>query len=129
MRRIGARLAGGATALSGPRPLTPPAIGLWLAEGLAREAEQRRLFPWLAVAFGTGILVYFAAADGTPALAAPLIGAALAAAPVPFLGARPAALALALAVTAGFLGFAAATWRVTQVAAPILARTTIGPLT
>lgn len=116
-------------ALSGPRPLAPPAIGLWLAEGLAREAEQRRLFPWLAVAFGTGILVYFAAADGTPALAAPLIGAALAAAPVPFLGARPAALALALAVSTGFLGFAAATWRVTQVAAPILARTTIGPLT
>jgi competence protein ComEC len=129
MRRIGARAAGRAVALPGPRALAGPAIGTWIAGGLRREAEQRRLFPWLAVAFGAGILVYFAAVDGTPVLAAPLAGAALAVAPIPFLGARPAALALALAVAAGFLGFAAATWRVSQVAAPILARTTIGPLT
>ena len=31
-------------------------------------------------------------------------------------------------MAAAFLGFAAATWRVSQVAAPILTRTTIGPL-
>ncbi|MCJ2140806.1 ComEC/Rec2 family competence protein [Methylobacterium sp. E-066] len=129
MRRIGARLAGGAVALAGPRAALLPVLGDWFAEGLAREVEQRRLFPWLAVAFGAGILVFFAGADGTPWLAAPLAGAALALAPVPFLGARPAALAVVLALAAGFLGFAAATWRVTQVAAPILARTTIGPLT
>lgn len=128
MRRIGARLAGGAVALAGPRAVALPAIRAWLVEGIAREAEQRRLFPWLAVAFGAGIAVYFAAADGTPILAAPLVGAALALAPVPVLGARPVALALALAAAAAFLGFAAATWRVSQVAAPILARTTIGPL-
>jgi competence protein ComEC len=128
MRRIGARLTGGALALAGPRVPALPALRHWVAEGLAREAEQRRLFPWLAVAFGAGILVYFGAADGTPALAAPLIGAALALAPVPFLGARPVATALALAAGFAFLGFAAATWRVSQVAAPILARTTIGPL-
>ncbi|MCJ2126153.1 ComEC/Rec2 family competence protein [Methylobacterium sp. J-077] len=129
MRRIGARLAGGAVALAGPRAAWLPLLGDWFAEGLVREIEQRRLFPWLAVAFGAGILVFFAGADGTPWLAAPLAGAALALAPVPFLGARPAALAVALALAAGFLGFAAATWRVAQVAAPILARTTIGPLT
>lgn len=129
MRRIGARLTGGAVALTGPRAPALPAVRHWVAEGLVREAEQRRLFPWLAVAFGAGILVYFGAADGTPILAAPLIGAALALAPVPFLGARPVATALALAVGFAFLGFAAATWRVSQVAAPILVRTTIGPLT
>lgn len=132
MRRIGARRAGGAVALIGPRvralPPALPALRGWVAAGLAREAEQRRLFPWLAVAFGGGILVYFAAADGAPSLAAPLIAAALALAPVPVLGARPAALAAALAVAAALLGFAAATWRVSQVAAPILTRTTIGPL-
>ncbi|WP_070999418.1 ComEC/Rec2 family competence protein [Methylobacterium sp. C1] len=132
MRRIGARRAGGAVALIGPRvralPPALPALRGWVAAGLAREAEQRRLFPWLAVAFGGGILVYFAAADGAPSLAAPLIAAAFALAPVPVLGARPAALAAALAVAAALLGFAAATWRVTQVAAPILTRTTIGPL-
>ncbi|MGE8126800.1 ComEC/Rec2 family competence protein [Methylobacterium sp. NPDC080182] len=136
MRRIGARRADGAVALIGPRARALPAALLaalpalrdWVVAGLAREAEQRRLFPWLAVAFGGGILVYFAAADGAPSLAAPLIAAALALAPVPVLGARPAALAAALAVAAAFLGFAAATWRVSQVAAPILTRTTIGPL-
>ncbi|TXN00277.1 ComEC family competence protein [Methylobacterium sp. WL64] len=129
MRRIGARLAGGAVALAGTRPVSMPALRGWLADGLTREVEQRRLFPWLAVAFGAGILVFFGCADGTPFLAAPLAGAALALAPAPFLGARPGALALCLALTAGFLGFAAATWRVSQVAAPILTRTTIGPLT
>jgi len=129
MRRIGARQADGAVALVGPHAVLVPALGTWFTEGLAQEVEQRRLFPWLAVAFGAGILVFFAGVDGTPWLAAPLIGAALAAAPVPFLGARPAALAVALALTAGFLGFAAATWRVAQVAAPILSHTTIGPLT
>ncbi|MGU3330471.1 ComEC/Rec2 family competence protein [Methylobacterium mesophilicum] len=129
MRRIGARLAGGAVALAGTRPVSMPALHGWLADGLAREVEQRRLFPWLAVAFGAGILVFFECADGTPFLAAPLVGASLAVAPAPFLGARPAALALCLALAAGFLGFAAATWRVSQVAAPILTRTTIGPLT
>ncbi|SDN04158.1 competence protein ComEC [Methylobacterium phyllostachyos] len=128
MRRIGARLTGGALALAGPRAPALPALHHWVADGLAREAEQRRLFPWLAVAFGAGILVYFSATDGAPILAAPLIGAALTLAPVPILGARPVAMALALAAGFAFLGFAAATWRVAQVAAPILTRTTIGPL-
>jgi len=115
-------------ALAGPRAPALPVIRTWVAEGIARDAEQRRLFPWLAVAFGVGILTHFVAADGPPLLAAPLIGAALALALIPALGARPAALALALGVAAAFLGFAAATWRVSQVAAPILTRTTIGPL-
>lgn len=128
MRRIGARLAGGAVALAGPRAPALPVIRHWVAEGLARDAEQRRLFPWLAVAFGGGILVYFAATDGAPSLAAPLVAAALALAPIPLLGARPAALAAVLAVAAAFLGFAAAAWRVSEVAAPVLNRTTIGPL-
>lgn len=128
MRRIGARLAGGAVVLAGPRAPALPVIRHWVAEGLARDAEQRRLFPWLAVAFGGGILVYFAATDGAPSLAAPLVAAALALAPIPLLGARPAALAAVLAVAAAFLGFAAAAWRVAEVAAPVLTRTTIGPL-
>ena len=41
-----------------------PAIRAWFVAGLALEAEQRRLFPWLAVAFGLGILVYFTATAG-----------------------------------------------------------------
>ena len=96
---------------------------------LAREAEQRRLFPWLAVAFGTGILVEFAATEGQPALIAPLIAAGIALSATPLLRARPVALAVALALAFAFLGFAAAAYRVASVASPVLARTTIAPLT
>src|SRR5688500_9913566 len=47
----------------------------WLKACIAEEVEQRRLFPWLAVAFGCGVLLYFSA-EGTPALWAPLVGVA-----------------------------------------------------
>ena len=129
MQRIGAGTAGGVATLTRARAAALPAILAWFAHGLAREAEQRRLFPWLAVAFGIGILAFFTLADGPPWLPAPLGAAALCLALTPALGARPAALALVLALAAGFLGFAAAGWRVARVAAPVLARTTIAPLT
>ncbi|SFK84717.1 ComEC/Rec2 family competence protein [Methylorubrum salsuginis] len=99
-----------------------------LRGGLAREAEQRRLFPWLAVAFGTGILVFFTATDGAPSLAAPLIAAGFCLGSTPLLRARPVGLALMLGLAAAFLGFAAGVWRVASVAGPVLARTTIAPL-
>ena len=129
MQRIGAGATGRAIALRGPRALALPAIRERVADALGREAEQRRLFPWLAVAFGAGILLFFTAADGVPSLAAPLICALAGLASVPFLGARPVGLAVVLGLAAGLLGFAAATWRVSQVAAPVLARPMIAPLT
>src|SRR5215211_2799514 len=49
----------------------------WLAGCLRQEVEQCRLFPWIAVAFGLGILLVFAA-EGRPALWAPLAGASCA---------------------------------------------------
>lgn len=102
--------------------------GAWLAAGISQEAEQRRLFPWLAVAFGTGILVCFTATDGVPSRWAPLAAAALIAATLPSLRARPVGLAFALAFTAFFLGFGAAAIRIFSVASPVLARTTVAPL-
>ncbi|MCE4224170.1 ComEC family competence protein [Methylobacterium sp. C25] len=96
---------------------------------IALEAGQRRLFPWLAVAFGAGILVELTATQGQPNLAAPLACAGLALASTVALRARPAALALMLGIAAVFLGFAAAAYRVSSVASPILARTTIAPIT
>ena len=99
-----------------------------LRGGLAREAEQRRLFPWLAVAFGAGILVFFTATDGAPSLAAPLIAAACCIGMTPLLRARPVWLALVLGLAAAFLGFAAGVWRVASVDGPVLVRTTIAPL-
>ncbi|MFD0937075.1 DUF4131 domain-containing protein, partial [Methylobacterium trifolii] len=96
---------------------------------MAQDAAQRRLFPWLAVAFGAGILAFFTATDDTPALAAPLAVAIAGVAVTPFLGARPVALAVVLGLVAALLGFAAATLRVSLVSAPVMARTAIAPLT
>ncbi|WP_019905114.1 ComEC/Rec2 family competence protein [Methylobacterium sp. 77] len=101
----------------------------WCLDGLRQESEQRRLFPWLAVAFGIGILVCLTATSGQPSLAAPLLVASVLAAAIPFLGARPIALALVLGLAASFFGFSATVLRLQLVAAPVLARTTIAPLT
>ncbi|WP_043764349.1 ComEC/Rec2 family competence protein [Methylobacterium sp. 88A] len=125
--------AKGATFAGLARPRSPSAMveaaKRWFAGGLAEESEQRRLFPWLAVAFGLGILVCFTATHGEPSLAAPLLVALALSAAVPFLGSRPVALALVLGLAASFLGFSAAVLRLRIVAAPVLARTTIAPLT
>lgn len=127
------RAVGGAVpALLAGRVPAPSQLWQGTIEGLgaclAREAEQRRLFPWLAVAFGAGILVFFTATDGAPALAAPLIAATLCLAATFALRARPIVLALMLALAALFLGFAAGVWRVSSVAGPVLSRITIAPL-
>lgn len=134
MGQGGTRAVGRGLALLAAVRLSGPswwlrAAGDWVLDGLRQEAEQRRLFPWLAVAFGIGILVYFTGTHGEPSLAAPLVAAALAAAATPFLGERPVTLALVLGLTAAFLGFAAGAFRVSRVASPMLARTTIAPLT
>lgn len=133
MAEGGGRVVRGAIpALAAGRFLGPAGVWQggrhWLGQGLAREAEQRRLFPWLAVAFGAGILLFFTATDGEPSLVAPLIGAGLSLAVTPLLRARPGWLALALAVAAVFLGFAAGVRRVAAVSGPVLTRVTIAPL-
>jgi competence protein ComEC len=129
MQRIGAGTAWG-IALPGRVPARAfGALRGRLGDALGREAGQRRLFPWLAVAFGVGILVYFTAADGQPWLPAP-VGAGLAGlALATRLGARPILLALVLGLAAACFGFAAAAWRVERVAAPVLTRTMVAPLT
>ena len=45
--------------------------GGWLSKVFAHEIEQRRLFPWIPVCFGIGILLFFQA-NRAPALWAPL---------------------------------------------------------
>ncbi|TGD95961.1 ComEC/Rec2 family competence protein [Methylobacterium nonmethylotrophicum] len=105
-----------------------PALGGWVSAGLGREAAQRRLFPWLAVAFGAGALLFFTAADGAPVLAAPFGAGLVLAAGAVALRARAVAPALLLAAAFVLLGFGAAAWRVASVAAPVLTRTVIAPL-
>src|SRR3954470_12967726 len=100
----------------------------WLGDCWTREVEHRRLFPWIAVAFGLGILLFFAA-DGRPALWAPLLGAGVSGVAAYLARAHPVGLGIAIGLAALFGGFAAAVIRTRSVEAPILARTVISPLT
>jgi len=100
----------------------------WLRRCCAQEIEQRRLFPWIAVAFGLGILLYFAA-DGRPSLWAPLAGAGVFGIVAILARARPVGFGVAVGLTALFGGFSASVIRTRSVEAPILARTVISPIT
>jgi competence protein ComEC len=99
----------------------------WAARLVAwrdEEVERRGLFPWIAVAFGIGVILYFAA-DGAPTLGAPIIGAVLAAS-VAFAARRRLWVSAAfIALTALFCGFAAGVVRTATVAAPVLQAMTI----
>lgn len=101
--------------------------GRRLNAALAAEAERRRLFLWLPVMMGVGILLYFAA-DREPALWASLAGFSIAGVAALLMRHKLPALYLCLGVAAAFVGFAAATWRTASIATPILDRPRIGQL-
>jgi competence protein ComEC len=94
-------------------------LGRLISEWALAEVAPGRLMPWLAVAYGFGIVVYFTA-DHEPAWwaasAAALAGVAIA------IGARhrPIGFSLALGFAAVAAGFATATWRTAMLAHPIL---------
>jgi competence protein ComEC len=90
-----------------------------VAQWSAADVPPGRLFPWLAVDFGTGIVLYITA-DREPALWAvlPLAGISVA---VAFLARRNAiGLALALAFASLAAGFAVATLNTARLAHPVL---------
>lgn len=128
------RAAATAAATAGARPLPPIGLHGALTAGPARlsacvaqEVEERRLFLFLPVAFGLGILLFFQA-DGEPSLWAPVVGLAAASAAAFGLRHRLAAFAAAVFVAALFAGFAAAVVRTRSVEAPRLAQIVIAPL-
>src|SRR5215212_9708633 len=90
----------------------------WASGNVAREVEQRRLFPWLAVAFGLGIVLFFKA-EGRPALWAPLVGLACCAAGAAAARRNLHAMAVLLGMAAVFAGFTAAVIRTRSVEAPV----------
>jgi competence protein ComEC len=101
------------------------------AFGGAREALERwfatdtaagRLLPWLAVCFGVGIVVYFAA-DHEPVIWAGLALSAVLAVITYVARARAVALPLLIGATAAAAGFAIATIKTARVAHPILQHT------
>ena len=88
---------------------------------LAAEVAPGRLMPWLPVAYGTGIAIYFAAAR-EPAWWAPValaFGLAVAAIAA---RRRPVAFPLVLALAAVAAGFATATVRTIVARHPVLAK-------
>lgn len=89
--------------------------------GWARaEAGAGRLLPWVPVAFGTGIALYFAA-DHEPVLSAvAVIAIALGAAA--FLLRRHKVFPVAVMLAAAAVGFALATWKTARVAHAVLDR-------
>ena len=91
----------------------------WLAARLGEEADAARL----AVCFGIGILLYFAA-PAEPSLYAPAIPFVLLAGIAWASRERPFAFALALALTAIASGFGAGCLRSALVAHPMLTRAT-----
>ena len=96
----------------------------WLSNAIAHEIEQRRLFPWIPVCFGIGILLFFQA-DGAPALWAPLGAFAACVAAGIVLRRNLTALIAMIAMSAVFAGFSAGVIRTRSVAAPALTRVTI----
>ena len=93
----------------------PARIRAWAAA----EIGAGRLFPWFAVAFGAGIVLYFTA-DHEPAWWAALPALAVAAAAAVLLRHRPVAFVLALGFFAVSAGFAVATLKAALIEHPIL---------
>jgi competence protein ComEC len=87
---------------------------------LRGEVDGRRLFLWLPVMIGLGVLLWFAA-DGLPSPWPALATGAILAGLAFRLRARPAAFVALVALAAVMAGFAAAAWRAGVVAAPVLA--------
>jgi competence protein ComEC len=104
----------------------PAGFGAWsgLVEtlrGWARaEAGAGRLLPWVPVAFGSGIALYFAA-DHEPVLAVVAI-TAIALGLAAILLRRRRLFPLVVMIAAVAAGFAAATWKTARLAHSVLAR-------
>ena len=111
---------GGARPRSGAaRPRTEFAVPSRVREWLAEEASAGRLFPWSAVAFGLGIVVYFTA-DHEPVWWAPAgLAAAFALAAV-LLRRQAVAFVVALALCGMSAGFAVAALKTALIKHPVL---------
>src|SRR5262245_51919820 len=98
----------------------PAGFGAWSSlvdtlRGWARaEAGAGRLLPWVPVAFGSGIAVYFAA-DHEPVLSITVVTAIVLCAAA-FLLRRSRMFVVAIMIAAVAAGFATATWKTARIA-------------
>jgi competence protein ComEC len=106
--------------------LVPAGFGAWsllvdTLRGWARaEAGAGRLLPWVPVAFGTGIALYFAA-DHEPVLSVTAV-TAIVLCIAAFLLRRSRMFAVAIMIAAVAAGFATATWKTARIAHTVLAK-------
>jgi len=105
-----------------PDALSPllQGAGARMGSWIAHDTAPGRLIPWLPIAFGFGVVLYFAA-DREPFLWA---GVALTAAAILLCiaaRARPIAFPVAVAAAAIAFGFTLAAWKTARIAHPILA--------
>src|ERR1700761_8040472 len=103
---------------------TWPALAAKLREWIAAEAGAGRMLPWVPVAFGVGIALYFTA-DHEPLRSATVIAALLTAAAA-FALRRHKIFAMMVMIAAVAAGFAVATWRTAIVGHGVLARPLYG---
>ena len=115
-RRAAADWAGGAGDLVA-------AAGEWIAASLRAEADAGRLAPWLAVGFGTGVILYFVA-PAEPEIHAAPVAILLLCAIAWVSRERPFAFAFSLALLSVVAGFGAGCLRGALVAHPVLTQPT-----
>jgi competence protein ComEC len=95
------------------------AAGARIGDWIASDVAPGRLIPWLPVAFGLGVALYFSA-DHEPSLWAGVVATGIALAICVVARARPIAWPLMIGFTAIATGFTFATWKSIRVAHPIL---------
>jgi competence protein ComEC len=107
-------------------PLVPSASGAWakfverLRAWVRAEAGAGRMLPWVPVAFGTGIALYFTAAH-EPVLSV-AVATAVCLCVVAMLARRRQLFPVAVMCAAVASGFATATWRTAHLAHVVLAK-------
>jgi len=111
---------GAGLALPGSLAAAADRLHRLLSQWALAEVAPGRLFPWLPVAFGFGIVGYFTA-DREPAWWAALAALAATATLALVFRHRPIGFPLALALAAIAAGFATATLKTLRIAHPVLA--------
>ena len=102
------------------RPAFWPPVIETLRQWARAEAGAGRLLPWVPIAFGTGIALYFAA-DHEPVLSVAAV-VAIGLCAVAILLRRQKFFPVAIMIAAVAAGFAVATWKTARIAHGVLAR-------
>ncbi|HVG52589.1 MAG TPA: ComEC/Rec2 family competence protein [Xanthobacteraceae bacterium] len=117
--------------MAAPRPYWPGisewpgALARYVKDSAAVDFGPGRLIPWVPVAFGLGIAIYFTAEHEPSAIASALL--VIAGLAVTYTARmRPVAFPLAVLVTAIAAGFAAVTIKAVLIAHPVLERPVFG---